>query len=426
RVNNTGKVVHEEINVGTQVIHIDFDTAANMMGFYGSVSLQIIDFVAISGSFGFEKSVSGATTKLLVGASNISVFLGTDYGTEDALGLQVTDGNLGLVLYKTGTAAATYALSVDGSAALVGLPGLQISGSLGVKINQTGHIVSEVVHTESGDVQISFTTAENIKVFSGSVMLMVEGIFSLGGTVTATIKANGTILLDIPDVQLTIFKDAEELFFIAAAARFSIAKGSGFSLVDMRVTGFRMMGIEGSPTPNYVGSALDIFTTVIPSATPAPGAAPDANLDFPLNGGQIDASVLNTKKYIDITFNDYTGSGLNLASITDMMAEFTISGEGVGDAVLSSVEQLTGTTYRYHFTDKDTTNTIGLFRAGIVRIQFLAGTFSDNTGQSNALETESFTVVMGSAATNQTIALGPVQLQGPSIGIQGFQFQMLK
>ena len=55
----------------------------------------------MSGDFAFEKSVNGATTKILVGAANIDAFLGT---ADKSMGVQVTDANLGLVLFKTGTA----------------------------------------------------------------------------------------------------------------------------------------------------------------------------------------------------------------------------------------------------------------------------------------------------------------------------------
>ena len=428
KVNNTGTAIHESIDVGlADPVLINFDTGAVVQGIYGSITLQIVDFVAISGSFGFEKQITGSITKMLIGASNINIFLGTGAGTADAIGLQVTNANLGVVLFKEGTAAATYALSADGSAALVGLDGLQISGTLGVKINQTGKIVNETVHTLTQDIPVKFTSADKIQIFSGSITLTVTGIFTLTGSITATIKANGTVLIDIPDVSLSISLNGSEVFAISAAARFSISKVDGFKMLDMRMTGFSIMGYAGDPTPNYQGNALSIFNTTLQTVTvPAAGSKPDANLDFPTNGGQIDASILNTRKYIDITYNDYSGQGLDLASITDLAAEFTITGTGLGDAQLDLVEQLDANTFRYHFIDKNTANTINLFQAGIVQIVFTTGSWADKSGKTNASETESFTVVVGSAAATKPINLGPLALEGPSLSITDFKFKMLK
>ena len=53
---------------------------------------------------------------------------------------------------------------------------------------------------------------------------------------------------------------------------------------------------------------------------------PTADLADPTDGGTIDSSVLNSRGYIDVTFTDTGGSGLDAASITDAEAEFTLIG----------------------------------------------------------------------------------------------------
>ncbi|MBC8496829.1 MAG: hypothetical protein H8D37_04135, partial [Chloroflexi bacterium] len=430
RVNTTNGAVNETVVVGTDTVNIIFsETQGNVQGFSGSVDLTIVDFVTISGGFGFEKEVEGSVTRLLVGAANINAFLGVGADTEttdDDIGIQVKDANLGLLLIKNGTADATYALDASGTAALVGLDGLIIEGSLGVRINKTGQTVDETISTPAGDVNVKFTTAENIQAFSGSVTIKVAEVFVLSGSITAIQRANGTVFVDIPNVSLSITVDGTEMFGISAAARFSISPADGFRLMDMRVTEFTLFGVTADASPNYVGDATDIFNAGLNLGNPPPpDSPPDATLAFPLMDGQIDARTLNLRKYIDVTYNDYSGTGLNISSITDADAEFNLS--GVGDAQLSSVVPLNGTTFRYSFTDKDTSNDIDLFIPGLVSVSFVAGGWYDQsaTPKANLAETETFTVVDGRGAATKTLALGPLSLEGPSVGIEDFQFKMV-
>ena len=181
RVNTTGVAVSETVDVNGTLVNIVFSAAqGNVQGFSGSVDLSIAGFVTLSGDFAFEKSVDGATTKILVGAANIDAFLGT---SDESMGVQVTDANLGLVLYKTGTAAATYALDASAAAALVGFDSiLSLSGTLGVRVNTTGVAVSETVDVNGTLVSIVFSAAQgNVQGFSGSVDLSIAGFVTLSG-----------------------------------------------------------------------------------------------------------------------------------------------------------------------------------------------------------------------------------------------------
>ena len=66
------------------------------------------------------------------------------------------------------------------------------------------------------------------------------------------------------------------------------------------------------------------------------------------------------------------------------------SGAGNGTAVLDGTATLiSGTTYQYAFS--------GAFALGAVDVDFVAGTFADLAGNSNLLETESFTVAIPAA-----------------------------
>ena len=95
----------------------------------------------------------------------------------------MTNANLGLALFKTGTAAATYALDASAAAALVGFDSiLSLSGTLGVRVNTTGVAVDETVDVNGTPVNILFSAAqENVQGFSGSVSLEIAGFVTLSG-----------------------------------------------------------------------------------------------------------------------------------------------------------------------------------------------------------------------------------------------------
>ncbi|WP_442506611.1 Calx-beta domain-containing protein [Novipirellula sp. SH528] len=113
---------------------------------------------------------------------------------------------------------------------------------------------------------------------------------------------------------------------------------------------------------------------------------PAADLAGPTNGQSLTATALNADGFIDVTFNSTVG--LDTATVTDVDAEFTVSGSGVGTVVIDGTGVLqTGTTYRYSFT--------GSFVPGSVNVNFTAGSFSNLSTTGNLAEQESFTVTDG-------------------------------
>ncbi len=148
--------------------------------------------------------------------------------------------------------------------------------------------------------------------------------------------------------------------------------------------------VDGAVNVDFVaGSFADqaantnvLETEAFTVLTVADTFAPTADLDNPSNGLFIDPTVLNGQGYIDVTFSDI-GDGIDGATITG--DELTISGAGVGTAVLDGTAlQVVGRTYRYNFT--------GSFVEGAVAVDFVAGSFADLAGNTNAAESEAFTV----------------------------------
>jgi len=104
-------------------------------------------------------------------------------------------------------------------------------------------------------------------------------------------------------------------------------------------------------------------------------------------GNAVAASAINNLKYLDVTFSDTGGSGLNPATITDAGAEFTLAGTAAAGVAFSGAATLvpgTTSTYRYAFT--------GAFSGGPVSVNFTAASFADIGGNQNAAATATLTV----------------------------------
>ncbi|WP_442506614.1 hypothetical protein SH528x_005468 [Novipirellula sp. SH528] len=145
-------------------------------------------------------------------------------------------------------------------------------------------------------------------------------------------------------------------------------------------------------------------------------AAPSADLAGPISGQSLTADALNANGFIDVTFNSM--AGLDGATVLDAGGEFTLSGSGVGTAVVNGAGVLqSGTTYRYSFT--------GSFVPGSVNVNFTADAFANTTASGNLAEQESFALTDGAVritldnsdatqVNNWTVSTSTVGYVGPN------------
>ncbi|HCP10758.1 MAG TPA: hypothetical protein DIT89_00340, partial [Planctomycetaceae bacterium] len=406
RMNRLDSAIDTTISTPAGPVAVKFDTPADVTQFGGTARLSIGGFVELSGSFGIEKD--GDT--ILVGVAGVEAFLGVNGGTADAIGLKATGGNLGLVL-KNGS----YAMTASGSAALVGLTGLSITGNFNVQSNQLGVPVNETIWTPAGNVSVVFASGQKVLTFGGSAVISVAGIFEISGAIQATKTNSGLIFVDIPQITAALNINGMQVFQVGGKARFSIGGEDGFQLLDVGLTTVNVFGIDVSAV---AGSLPSLALPSVPSV-PAP-----AELTTIVDG--VDAALLNRRQYLDVTFQSPGSASLNIDSILDAASEFTLTGAGVADAQLSTVEHLSGNTFRYHLIDSNPSNEIPLFNPGAISVNFLAGRWEDTNGVTNSGTTDTFTVRDGKASTNSGVNLGPLSLQGPHFALEDFQFQPLK
>src|SRR5207249_4555294 len=84
-------------------------------------------------------------------------FVGSGGGTPDETGVSLSGRDLGFILFTDlaappGAAAWSYAFSAHGSAELVGVDGLTLSGDLAIRVNTTGRELHEVLDTGGGSM----------------------------------------------------------------------------------------------------------------------------------------------------------------------------------------------------------------------------------------------------------------------------------
>ncbi len=194
----------------------------------GTADIGIGSFVFVHGSFVFETggdvfvTPSGTTqtvhvSLLEIGVGDASVFAGV--GASDAsgaggIGVSLSHVTLGLALMKEigGSGRSYYALSASGGAALVGVPGITLSGTVQVQVNSasTGTAVDftqlaagklsipTAAGTSAPTVDLAFTGG--LLQVSGSLTLSIDGFASIsgsfafqqGGTVNVTTEGGGT------------------------------------------------------------------------------------------------------------------------------------------------------------------------------------------------------------------------------------------
>ncbi len=147
------------------------------------------------------------------------------------------------------------------------------------------------------------------------------------------------------------------------------------------------LSVEPNSVKDYTGNAMaggvigQFFVDIEPMN-------PTADLADPVNGGEIYLAEIDGRNYIDVTFNDLSGTGLKTYTITDYNPEFALRyADGTVITHDGAADLVSGTTYRYEFYSSS------LLQPGEVTVEFLAGTFRDNMNVDNLGELESFTIV---------------------------------
>ncbi|SFS22515.1 LEPR-XLL domain-containing protein, partial [Yoonia litorea] len=203
---------------------IVFDSVVAEIVVTGSVVIGIDQYVFISGEFSFRQSdeiytvitdqvaTSIFVNGLTLGASNVNIFVGTGYdldldfaAQDDLVGLKISNGLVGLALFKEVTSATDKtaklngqsftALTASGDVELVGVEGLTLAAyNLQVLVNKgsgtaaidftKGDFDTNPFNLTAGTEQITFDMTTGLIQASGFVVIGIEQYVYLAGNIS--------------------------------------------------------------------------------------------------------------------------------------------------------------------------------------------------------------------------------------------------
>ena len=415
-INTSGTNINQTVTVGGSAITVDVSAHTFQLSLT-NVDISFGDYLTLTGNFTTKSGAASGET--LYGATAVTIFFGqgpyklADGSINpDAIGLLLSNATLGAATFAD--APGTFALQATGTVSLVGLDGLTITDkTLTLLVNTTGHAVTDtiVMPASSGTppVTMNFTTGAYMeKVVATGIVISAANVVTISGDVTFTRMADGTVNVDIPlakfDISIPINGTLTDAFGLQGHAQFSFGGAAGFQLQSLTVNGATIFG----------------QTLAIPSP-PTPKPPPTATLVSPYQGQNIDAAVLNAQGYIDVMYTDNSGSGLNVATILDNTAEFTLGGAAASGVTVNGkptqVDPINNPgLFRYSFTGQFTTPSNANDPYNTVTLQFTPGAFADMNGDANVGSYSTFYVFDPPTPPPTAPSVPTVTLIGPSNG----------
>ena len=156
----------------------------------GQLKGTLASFANVEGDFFFKRTLNAGVARLTIGASGVTAFVGNKFGTADATGFELTNGKLGLVvLEKTASDPARYALTTTGTVGLKGLSDFTLNGNLELQLQRFNAAIDETIPVGSGSVRVKYDDATPFTRLAGSVTLGTP-VADLSGTFA--VEATGT------------------------------------------------------------------------------------------------------------------------------------------------------------------------------------------------------------------------------------------
>ena len=315
----------------------------------GPVNFTVVFSAAVTGfTSGSQVSLAGSTVSGTLVATvtgsgttyNISVSGMTGSGVVDvSIPANVAEDNLGNWNVASNTASLTVTTTPT---VVVTVPSTQQ--------NPVNH--GPLVFTVTFNQAVTGFTASSLS-FTGST---APGISSAVGKYTATVSA-GTMV------------GTNQVYTV------SVTGMTATGLVMLSVPAGAVHNASGTVNAASTGTSNNVFYDIDP-ATEA--------LYNPTAGSSLTTAAINAQGYINVLYSCQTGVGLNTSTITDAGEEFTLSGAAAaGVTVNGAAVSLGNDVFQYHFT--------GSFTAGVVTVNFTAGSFQDNAGNYNKASSFSFT-----------------------------------
>jgi hypothetical protein len=210
-LNSTGAAVSQEIATSSSTSITLSYTQGTFQRVVGSASLAIGDYLAVSGEFAFYAVGVGAAQAIKAGATGVTATL-----TAGGVGAVLSSGTGAMRLDASGIAAVA-----SGTAELVGVEGVTLTGTVALELNKTGHAVHETVQTGPG-------TSAAINLASGDwLSLSGSGALNLVDTLTLSAQFAFQRVLAGTEYVLTAGVSQASATLGVGAVGVSLANGTG-------------------------------------------------------------------------------------------------------------------------------------------------------------------------------------------------------
>ena len=181
RINTTTSTLDETVPVGGQSVEIAFGSGevATSAGPFialsvSSLTLTIGNYVSIQGSISYTNNAfAGNGLAIFVGQG--PAYLASGATNPLAVGILITDAQIGLV---KGAGANSYALFATGTATVLGVSGLTVTGTVTVQFNNTGAMVNQTI-----PIPGSSGPGVTVNVASGTASAPFESAAVTGGQI---------------------------------------------------------------------------------------------------------------------------------------------------------------------------------------------------------------------------------------------------
>ena len=332
------------VTVGGQPVTVPANTALAVTGM--GLTLQLANAVYLNGNFAFSDSTTGTTNTLTVGASGVTGFFGTNYGTSAETGVQLTNGQLGLVVTKTGTTAATYALDAQGGVNLElpnVSPSITAQGTLDVQINTN----STNTPVTEGTTTVTVPANTVLAVSAMGLTLQVgNSVYLHGNFAFADSTAGTTNTLTVSASSVSVF----------VGTNYNGADETG---VKVQSGNLRLVATTvGTNAATYALDAKGTVSLELPNVSPTITA--QGTLDVQINTGSTDQALTEGATTVTVPANTAlsvtaTGLTLQLANAVYLHGNFAFADTTAGTTNTLTVSASSVTVFvgsNYNGTDE--------------------------------------------------------------------------
>ncbi|MFO0448614.1 MAG: hypothetical protein ACK52I_08125, partial [Pseudomonadota bacterium] len=182
-INRLGRVIDVTVPTSSGAgIPVRFDSPDNAESLAGNAQLTVDGFTELSGAFAFDIDKVNNVDRIKVAGTDVNAFLGQNpdgvLNGGDEIGVQISDGNFAALLLSDEN-GSSFALDASGTAALIGVTGLTLQGSMAARVNRTGRQINETI----GGYTLLCDAHDEVTEFSGSVTLASQDFFRVEGSV---------------------------------------------------------------------------------------------------------------------------------------------------------------------------------------------------------------------------------------------------